>query len=348
MSVAGMRDGFKTTREPGPSAAGRTWVRCLGLEAAFWLVWFIYALFSSWRITSDPGFALRLSASLILYFAAIHHVHLWLLNRFLFAGRGRVYAGLAVVWVLLASSIFQIIFRAGFGYENPFVHTVVGCVVVLLIPMAMQGVRRAIHTEIQLARACEAQREVELDLLKSQVNPHFLYNTLNNLYGLSLGASDALPDMILALSSLMRYLTHHAHQKTVLLSQEAEFLKHYVDLECMRMVNPEKVSFEVHGDLFGVRIPPLLLIPFVENAFKHGCRKGEDALVQVCLRFAQGRLVFSVKNAVNPVREIRKSQASGTGLDNVQRRLELLYPNRHILEIQSMKGEFQVRLELEP
>lgn len=318
-------------------------------HVVFWAVWYGYIFFTAREITGSSPFAARLATALIAAIVLVNYAHFYLLERFFFRRRFGLYAVCTSVLVVLASALFQAGFRRFFEYENSFAQTIISCLVILSIPMAMKFVRRTIDQEMRLMEAREKQRQTELDLLKSQVNPHFLYNTLNNLYALSLDTSQELPNMILALSSLMRYLTHNAKKPLVLRTQEVDFLKHYVALEKMRLVHPERVVFETRGDLMGTRIAPLLFIPLVENCFKHGAHDPTRPFsVHILLEQQNGWVRFFAANTASEPTEPIVSSPSGTGLANIRRRLELLYPQRHRLDVGHRDGRFEAELEVRP
>ncbi|MBN8822420.1 MULTISPECIES: sensor histidine kinase [unclassified Spirosoma] len=187
----------------------------------------------------------------------------------------------------------------------------------------------------------------ELAFLKSQVNPHFLFNTLNNIYSLAYTKSDAAPGAILKLSELMRYMLYdsngqHGGTGRVPLSKEVDYLKNYVELEKLRVANAN-VLFSVEGNTDLFRIEPLLLVSFVENAFKHGDLADPNQPLVLDLSIRNGRLRFDTLNK----KANRQTDASGgIGLTNVQRRLALLYPNQHTLHITNDGDSYACSLEL--
>jgi two-component system, LytTR family, sensor kinase len=185
----------------------------------------------------------------------------------------------------------------------------------------------------------------ELSFLRSQVSPHFLFNTLNNIYSLSLTSSDKTPEAILKLSRLLRYMLYESEAKQVLLTGELEYLHNYIDLQKMRCARNTEVSFVVEGEIEGKKIEPMLLIPFVENAFKHGinCSGGSKICIQlICMPES---LRFNVTN--NTRTRTEPDPASGIGLANVCRRLDLLYPDKHSLEIEDGENVFNVNLKIQ-
>lgn len=169
----------------------------------------------------------------------------------------------------------------------------------------------------------------ELLFLKSQINPHFLFNTLNNIYSLANRKSEHTPDAIIKLSHLMRYMLDDAKKETVELSKEINYLSDYIELQKLRMPDKSKVIFNVEDAHTEKCIEPMLLIPFVENAFKHGDIFSEDAKIHILLRIKDNELYFKVENKIDKAQKTEKDKGSGIGLNNLKKRLELLYPEKH-------------------
>ncbi|GAB2534723.1 sensor histidine kinase [Spirosoma aerophilum] len=187
----------------------------------------------------------------------------------------------------------------------------------------------------------------ELAFLKSQVNPHFLFNTLNNIYSLAYTKSDAAPGAILKLSELMRYMLYDSHGQEgetgrVPLTKEVDYLKNYVELEKLRVANAN-VQFTVEGNTDLFRIEPLLLVSFVENAFKHGDLTDQSHPLVLDLSVQHGTLRF---DTLNKKTSRQTDAAGGIGLANVRRRLALLYPNQHKLHITDEADSYACSLEL--
>ena len=189
-------------------------------------------------------------------------------------------------------------------------------------------------------------KEAELKLLKAQIQPHFLFNTLNSLYALTLERSPDAPEMVLQLSGMLDYVLHRSDKPLVPLSDEMEHLHNYIHLEQVRYGDRLSVSFEKEGTGDDHKIAPLLLIPLVENAFKHGVAGSSgSASVDIHLQVFGGKLNFSVTNSVGP-RET-PGPVSGIGLQNLRKRLDLLYPARHQLNVDDGEDAFAVELLLE-
>lgn len=193
-------------------------------------------------------------------------------------------------------------------------------------------------------------KEAELKLLKAQLNPHFLFNTLNNLYGLSVIKSDKLPDLMLKLSDLLRYSLYDTKEQLVPLQKEIQYLTNYVSLERIRLEDKAKINLEITDDITTISIAPMLLIVFVENAFKHlGVAENKVNSVDIRVKVIDGTLHFSCINSVeknHDLHEELETGKSGIGLVNVKKRLDLIYPQKYELEINKYEDRFSVQLNL--
>jgi hypothetical protein len=190
---------------------------------------------------------------------------------------------------------------------------------------------------------------IELQVLKAQVHPHFLFNTLNNLYALTLKHSPQAPDMVLKLSGLMKYMIHECQAHTVPLVKEIEFLSNYIELEKQRYGRRLGVSVGITGEMGTTRIAPLLLIPFVENAFKHGSSQQiGQARIGLSLGITSSELVFRIENSRDEKSVPGTLQNTDSiGLATVQKRLTLLYPDAHRLVIRPEIDRFIVELTIQ-
>jgi len=201
----------------------------------------------------------------------------------------------------------------------------------------------------RLARQLQrAKMEAELQLLRGQLHPHFLFNTLNNLYGLALRRSDRTAGGIHRLSQMLDYLLYSSKQETVSLQREIDFLKDYLALERLRYGDRLQVQLHFPENIPDLSIAPLLFLPFVENAFKHGGKNREGRFqIEASLEVKKRRkLVFTLKNTVNPGSAAAKKQG-GIGLKNIRQRLDHLYPNRHSLYIEEKPDCFRMEMVLD-
>lgn len=194
----------------------------------------------------------------------------------------------------------------------------------------------------------QAEKEkvtAELQLLKAQVHPHFLFNTLNNIYSFSLENSPKTPGLILKLSSLLSYILYDCKAEEVLLEKEIEVMKNYIDLEKERYGNKIEISLNIEGDIKDKYIAPLLLLPFLENAFKHGTSEQlEKPWLSMDIAVKQHSMRCKIVNSKN---EYVPASENGIGIQNVKKRLEFLYPGKHELKMTSEENFFVVSFLLE-
>lgn len=196
----------------------------------------------------------------------------------------------------------------------------------------------------EIASLEKEKSETELNLLKQQINPHFFFNTLNNLYALSLTKDEQTPEVVLQLSELMRYVIYKGKEKEVTLAEEVKYIEDYVRLQQIRLAKKLDFKFEKTVDDPSVRVPPLLFINLVENAFKHGIEPAEgDCFLHLKLESTNGDLSFICENSF----EEREGANDGTGLKNLKRRLELCFPERHELNVSETKNAFNAKLKIE-
>ena len=202
------------------------------------------------------------------------------------------------------------------------------------------------HEQQRKQDALREKVETELKLLKSQIHPHFLFNTLNNIYALALQKSDRTPDAIIKLSSLLDYLIYHGENELVPLQKEIELLEHYLDLEKLRYGNRLEASFDKVGVEVGIMIAPVLLLPFVENAFKHGVSRSRNQVrIKIQLVVSNGDINFRIENS-KPLTHPAENEQGGVGLENLRRRLDILYRGKHSLEILDKEDMYAVSLQL--
>ena len=189
---------------------------------------------------------------------------------------------------------------------------------------------------------------LQMEQLKAQLQPHFLFNTLNSIYGLSLAGSPDTPRFILLLSELMRYVLYDSGKAQIALSEEVAFLENYFELE-QRKYAGARVEFRAVGDAAGVQVPPLLLLPLVENSFKHGRHHFSDnATVEATLTTTPGRLHFLIENDLLPAAPAASPKRSGgIGLQNIRQRLSLYYPGTHALHLSEQNGRYRAELTLQ-
>jgi sensor histidine kinase YesM len=187
----------------------------------------------------------------------------------------------------------------------------------------------------------------QLQSLQSQINPHFLLNSLQTIYALSLEASSRTPEVILQLSHILKYTLYETGQPTVQLRKELDMIRDYVDMYRHR-VDPErtKIKLDINGDPGKLLIAPMLLIPFIENSFKHGLGEEERSIIRIAIFLTGNTLEFNIENNYRPSQHMELKQGNGIGIGNTRKRLELLYPGSHRLVIERPDNVFKVKLTI--
>lgn len=254
--------------------------------------------------------------------------------------------------ILSALAVFHWLFFTFIIRQHPFelrgffLFNTFPYVFILAGSTAYRTIQDRIKTE-QLLQARETENlKTELTFLRSQVNPHFMFNVLNNMVALARKKSDLLEPSLIRLSSLLRYMLYETDEEKVPLQKEIEYLCSYMELQQQRFGKNLIMNVDVTPADAAYEIEPMLLIAFVENAFKHGTGLIEKPQIDVELRALQNELFFVVKNKYNDAYTEVKDKTSGIGLTNVKRRLNLLYGNHHTLEITKQNGWFITSLQL--
>jgi sensor histidine kinase YesM len=230
-----------------------------------------------------------------------------------------------------------------FSFFNMYVGSVV---VIISTPIVMAFKLQEDHG--QLAELQQEKLHTELKWLQQQINPHFLFNTLNNLYSLCLSKSAQAPDAILQLANLLRFVVYKGSEDVVELKAEIEYLKDYLSLQQLRVANKCQFDIDINEqNIAGLLVSPLLMVNFLENAIKHGIEpSNENSFLKVSLKVENMTLQFVCENSVSE-HVARESNDSGIGLKNVSRRLALMYPEKHQLRYQGDSSSYRVELSLE-
>jgi sensor histidine kinase YesM len=198
----------------------------------------------------------------------------------------------------------------------------------------------------RLKQAQQDKLDAELSYLKAQINPHFLFNTLNSIYSLAITRSELTAAAVLKLSEMMRYVTTEAHSELVLLEKEINYVSNYIELQRIRLGKTVRIDYQTTGTSGQKRIAPLVLIPFVENAFKYGVNPEEESVVTIRITITAQKLTMFVGNKIVKI-DVLDEYKSGHGMDNVSQRLQIGYPGKHKLNVSREGDEYHVNLELD-
>ncbi|MCU7548319.1 sensor histidine kinase [Chitinophagaceae bacterium LB-8] len=235
-----------------------------------------------------------------------------------------------------------------FHAQRPFRIDIVSIILFVMIwslGMALQIVKQWRYTE-QRATLAEAEKATaELSFLKAQIHPHFLFNTLNNIYSMAVLKSEHTPAAILKLSNIMRYVTDEVKRNFVPLEKEVAYISDYIDLQRLRLSNKVQLDFSVTGNIEGKQIAPLILMTFVENVFKYGISNHEPAVIKIQIAVEKNAIVFFCQNRIP--RSQNKTESTGIGISNTRKRLEHLYPGKHSLTIYNANEQYTVQLTLQ-
>ncbi|WP_185731483.1 sensor histidine kinase [Larkinella rosea] len=258
-----------------------------------------------------------------------------------------VLATIALLYPLVAQGLLALPVNdrlGGFFSSNPFqLENAFAALTIMLVSLPVVLALQWFNQNSRIVALEKEKAETELDLLKQQLNPHFFFNTLNNLYALSLQKSDQAPESILKLSELMRYVIDKGQERQVTIRQEIDYIKDYLYLQQIRLRQRADIRFDQEIADDQQPVPPLLLIVLVENAFKHGIEPAHDpAFLHLMIKSDSRQLYIRCINSLEPP----ESSRTGIGLQNLKRRLQLLYPNRHELLINAEEQRFRVDLTL--
>jgi hypothetical protein len=210
---------------------------------------------------------------------------------------------------------------------------------------AMRIIQEWRETEKRAIKAEADKANAELSFLKAQINPHFLFNTLNNIYALAIKQSENTAPSIMKLSNIMRYVTDDVNQDFVGLQSEVDCITDYIDLQRLRLNKKVHIDFLIKGTVEDKKIPPLVLMTFVENVFKYGISNHEEAVITIQLFAEEKNITFFCQNKIFST--LRIAERTGIGIANTRQRLDHLYPNKHLLNITSANGLFTVQLTIQ-
>lgn len=290
--------------------------------------------------------------------AAIFYLNMWLVNRYFEKGRFLAYFISVVIVLLFFTGIrvqLNILFpEVEFDFEalaNNYQRTwqVASFTTntgIVLVSMLFQIQQNRLKEEKRIQEILSKQSEAQLQFLRAQINPHFLFNTLNNIYSLAVVKSEKTSEMVLKLSNLLRYVIYEGKSQKVQLQSETEHISEYIGLFQMRSENPLDITFDIKGTPEGIMIEPMILIPIVENCFKHcDFDTNKKAFVRIELKCSQTLIAFKTSNSKNDQNK-QKDKVGGVGMENIRKRLELKYQNNHHLEIRDEGNVFRVDLEI--
>ncbi len=337
----------------------KKWVTVL-LHLAAWILLFSLpyllrpSLNNNRPVTQDTQPALvhfRYAINNLIYVCFFYLNAGWLIPNFIYKRKYQQYATIIITcfiiimfltWLIL----FQLLGQPRFNLSGHILFNFFFFLFILAGSTAYCMIKDRARADRNAREKENENLKTELSLLRSQASPHFMFNVLNNMVALARKKSDLLEPSLLKFSSLMRYMLYEADEEKVELGKEIEYLHNYIDLQQQRFGKNVQIKVDLQQTNDNYEIEPMLLIPFVENAFKHGTGMIEDAQITIHLKAEKDELVFTVLNKYNPLSIEIKDKTSGIGLANVKRRLNLLYGNKHKLLINQKDNWFTVSLHL--
>ncbi len=327
--------------------------KIISIHVICWLLILVYQ-YSGYLIESSSFATVALGVSMsFIRIVEFYICYLWIYPKYLKREKiPQLIAGMVftlVVFIALRYLIEEVLYLHWFDFHNYsndtsalsyILDNIYYGISYIIIPAAVYSVQENFKTEMTNRKLKDEVVKSELAFLKSQINPHFLYNTLNYIYSLAIPVSDQLSNAVLRLSDLMRYTLTESPDGKVSLGKEVEYLESYIELFKMRFEPHFYVNFAIEG-VANQKIAALVLIPFVENAFKHGVINDEKQPVRIKLKINGKRLSFEVSNKIS---HAQKDHSSGVGLANIHRRLDLIYPDQHELLVSNNGNTYKTTL----
>jgi len=329
---------------------------------AIWLfVYFVFGLVLSFFI--DVERAAFISLIVILPLVPPVHLNNYFIDHFFLRRKYWQYFLVLSCLLVVFGFVAQLLMDIFHNIEGEYIGAMLNPFAVVLVTSGIKGFReylqnnyhvvearaRQAEAELKLSEAELKQIRAELDLLKAQVNPHFLFNTLNSIYSLSLDHSANTPKAIMLLSKLMRYHLETSKVPSVLLTDEVDFIKSYIELEKLRLSRKCIIDFDIAGVKDTHYVPPLLLLPLVENCFKHGISiEKKKNWISIEITIKDSILKFTTINTIPEDKsEYPDDKEVKTGIANIRRRLKILYDNRYNFESEKRDGKFYTCLIIE-
>lgn len=325
----------------------------------FWVIYFIFNFFRFASINNDYWYSLKSNLIefplniVITYFTIYYLIPKFILKKkylqffllFSFSLLMFYLVRTGLNYILVTKNIWP----EAQGVQEPFtlihvVELVIGAIYVIALVSAIKLTYDWVNEKKRNDDLQRMQLETELNFLKSQIQPHFFFNTLNNLYALVIKKSPNAPNVVLKLSEIMQYVLYEVKEPKISLMKSINYLYSYLELETLRYGERVKSEISIDGNIDDVEVPPLLFLPFLENCFKHGTNHDEDINVAITFVVKDNFLYFTVENNYVP-RSDRKTK-HGIGIENVKRRLQLLYGNDYQLRTRSKGNIYTVNLKL--
>lgn len=281
----------------------------------------------------------------ILFLMLVVYGHFFIKDYFIKQKKYLVYAICTILFIIICALMDFVIVDSFFKrFDEIIGNSYIEIIYIILISTGLQFFKRSVQKIIREEKNKADTKEIELNSLKAQINPHFLFNNLNNIYAINQIDSEKGSEMILELSDLLRYHLQLSEKKLISLKDEIKIINSYILLEKLRLNENCKLNIDISSPEQPLYIAPLILIPFIENAFKHGTHPKKDCFIDICLNAEDKELILVVKNSRVYNEKIVKTNI---GLENTKKRLHILYPNKHSLNIENGLNTYKVSLNIE-
>lgn len=329
----------------------------IAIHTLVWLLLLVIPYISTDQVFNllDPASDIKylllcftLSSVLLITF---YFNYFFLIPKYLFVKKGWLYFLALLLMIAVVFSLLGVIFVfSDFNPEklvktSPVIEKIIPVIIINAISLWLLAIVSSILWTIynRLKQAENEKLSAQIASLRSQINPHFLFNTLNNIYATAIDTSPKAADMVDKLSEMMRYTMRDTQQDFVLLEDEINYISNFIELQRLRLDKSVKLEYYSLENIPALQIAPMLLIPFVENAFKHGVNSEQKSHIKIEITMNKKEFQLSVvNNKVNIQRNI--SERSGLGIENTKHRLNLIYPSRHLLVINDTEKQFSVSL----
>ena len=339
----------------------------VGIVRFFWhiLFWFFYVLFFTIVNGMPKGDYLITFMELIIYLPiriSATYYSMYVLLGYMLEKRYTHSISLFILSIIVFTSLQYLTFffvtknlfypeykNDQFIYVARIIKGMINVYFAVLVFATIKLIKQWYFNQQTNQRLAQENLQAELNFLRAQIHPHFLFNTLNNLYALTLKKSDKAPEVVLKLSDLLNYMLYECNQPKASLSKELELIHNYTELERLRYGDRLHIETKINGDPSSIQVAPMLVLPFVENAFKHGISESAtNTWIKIEINIFDQHLQIIVDNSKETVTtKDEKGYREGIGLKNVRRRLELIYPEKYELEIEDKITSFYVCLDLE-
>ena len=338
-------------------------IKLIPVHLVFWLlIWLFYSFYFGFKSQNESYIFWFSSVLMPVTIANTYLTIYYLIPKYLIPKKYKlfilylIYVLIATAWVLSILMFFGFVYMSELDFKSmpplssnlPFVLMSMYLIIfivssIVLVQYNYKALEKNKTLENKFLITKLQLKEEELKFLKMQIHPHFLFNTLNTMYGFALKKADETPEMILKLSNLLDYILYQIDKPKVLLTKEIDHIKDYIDLEKMRFSDTLNVTLRANNIDNTFEVAPMLLIPFVENSFKHGNLINDCLTINIEIHTNKNSLHFKISNTFISQNKDNK----GIGLENINKRLEMLYPNKYILIINQSNNIFEVNLKIE-